>query len=216
MKKSLRLLILLTGCSLLFNCYHEPELVPGTREVCFDEEVLPVIQTSCAKSGCHDGAEEFYLGDYDGIRARVDPGKPMVSKLHKVISADHNSLIFMPPKPDEPLLPEQIDNITLWILQGAEHTTCIVECDTLNVSFKADILPMIVTNCRGCHSGDNPTGKILLTDYATIKACAEGGRLMGSVKWLPTYRQMPDKGTKLSDCKIAMLQKWIDQQMLDN
>lgn len=200
---------------MLSSCYHEPELLPNLPDVCFKSEVLPVIQSSCAKPGCHDGGEEFYLGDHSSISSKVTIGKPMASELHKVIAANHNSYLIMPPKPNEPLTSKQIDNISLWILQGARNTSCDEVCDSVNVTFAADILPMIENYCKGCHSGSQPEGGISLTDHGTIKAVVEGGSLMGAVRWEIGYTKMPQNSDKLSECNIAMLQKWIDLGMPD-
>lgn len=206
-----------TAGTLFISCQHEPELQPGIPTVCFDEQVLPVFQTACAKSGCHDGSGEmFALNDYNSIRNYVQPGKPMASKLHKVIAANHNSFNIMPPKPDEPLIKEQIDAITLWILQGANETSCIEVCDSVNVSFKDDIMPMLDNYCRACHSGSQPQGKSLLIDYPTVKAVVEGGRFMGAVEHMDGFLPMPQNADKLSDCNLGMLRKWINDGMPDN
>jgi len=202
----------------LTSCQHEPQLIPGTPEVCFDTQVLPIIQTSCAFSGCHTGnGELFALLTYDDIYKHVTPGKPMASKLHKVITANPNSESFMPPRNKAALSSSQIDLISLWILQGAHHTICdTVPCDSVIVTFTGTILPITNSYCVGCHSGASPSGGISLTDYTSIKASVDGGRFMGAVEQLSGYKAMPKDGIKLSDCKIAQLNKWITNGMPNN
>ncbi|MGE5317060.1 MAG: hypothetical protein ACM3ME_03625 [Chloroflexota bacterium] len=214
--KKLNVILLLAVFGVVNSCYHEPELSSDIPLVCFKTEVLPVIQSSCVMSGCHDGGEEFFLGNYDAIVSKVTAGKPMASELHKAIAADHNSLQIMPPKPNEPLSRKQLDKISLWILQGAQNTSCDEVCDSVNVTFTADVLPIMETYCKGCHSGSQPRGKFLLTDYPTVKAAVEGGRMMGAVRWQNGYLKMPENGDQLSACNIAILQKWINLGMLDN
>jgi len=204
--------------ALLFSaCQHEPELTAGTEDVCFDNQVLPVIQSSCAMSGCHTGNGELpALNTYEDIRKLVSPGKPVGSKLHKVLTANPNSESFMPPKPNSALSSAQIDIISLWILQGANHTSCEVQCDTVNVTFNGAILPITDTYCKGCHSGGSPSGGISLTDYATIKSAVESGRFMGAVEQLPTFSAMPKGNSKIPDCNITQLNKWITNGMPNN
>ena len=107
------------------SCRKEPVLTPGTAPVCFDQQVLPVIQSNCAMSGCHSGGHELHdLSSYDGIKSYVIAGNPNKSKLYNVITAKGLVVKVMPPKPRPKLTVAQINLITIWILQGADHTTC--------------------------------------------------------------------------------------------
>lgn len=215
--QKIAVLILLLFSSGLFSCRHESELLPGIPEVCFDSQVLPVIISGCTKSGCHNGSGELpALSSYENLRNLVEPGKPIHSKLHKVLTANRMLESAMPPKPDEPLSSDQINTITLWILQGAEHTTCNIECDTVNVTFAGSIMPIIETYCKGCHSGSQPSGGIVLTGFETIKTAIDGGRFIGAVDQLPGYSAMPQGGSKLSSCNIVQIKKWIYQGMPNN
>jgi hypothetical protein len=120
--------IILTGLTLLSiyftACKHEPELPPGTPTVCFDNDVMLIINSNCNVSGCHGGGEGPRLSTYEEVSKYVTAGKPMQSRLHKVITAHSNLMGLMPPKPKSPLTSAQIDILNIWILQGATHTTC--------------------------------------------------------------------------------------------
>lgn len=206
--------ISLTTSFFLSSCKHESELLPGVPEVCFETQVLPVIQSSCTMSGCHNGNNElFALNTYENLRSLVEPGKPMQSKLHKVITANRILENAMPPKPQEALSSSQIDAITIWILQGAAQTTCSEDCDTINVTFNKSILPITDTFCKGCHSGANPAAGISLTDYTSIKSAIEGGRFLGSIEHLQGFSAMPQNGNKLNSCNIVKIKKWISNGM---
>lgn len=112
---------------ILCSCQHEPELIPGTPEVCFQSDVMLIINSNCNVSGCHgSGGEAPPLSTYEDVSRFVTPGKPMQSELHKVITAHSNLMGLMPPEPKPPLSSSQIDIISLWILQGAKSTasTC--------------------------------------------------------------------------------------------
>lgn len=123
-----RIFIALTGLTLLsiylISCKHEPELPPGTPVVCFDQEVMGIINSNCNVSGCHGSGEGPSLSTFEDVSRYVTAGKPMQSKLHKVITAHSNLEGLMPPKPKSALTRSQIDIISIWILQGATHTTC--------------------------------------------------------------------------------------------
>lgn len=206
--------IFLITTFLLSSCKHESELLPGVPEVCFETQILPVIQSSCTMSGCHTGNNELVaLNTYENLRRLVEPGKPMQSKLHKVITANRILESAMPPKPQQALSNTQIDAITIWILQGAAQTTCTEDCDTINVTFTKSILPITDTYCKGCHSGADPSGGISLTDYASIKSTVESGRFLGSIEQLQGFSAMPQNGNKLNDCNIVKIKKWISYGM---
>jgi hypothetical protein len=123
--KSLVLIATFALSSTFSSCRKEPVLAPGTEIVCFDKNILPVVQSNCAVSGCHDATGESpQLTTYDEIKSIVNAGKPNKSKLYNVITSKGMVLTEMPPKSRPQLTVQQINNITIWILQGAEHTTC--------------------------------------------------------------------------------------------
>ncbi|HLO58801.1 MAG TPA: hypothetical protein VK179_08685 [Bacteroidales bacterium] len=161
---------------LLFSCTHDPVTVADLDTVCFQTQVLPIIQTSCGMSGCHDGSQEGFLAtDYSSIMEAVKPGDPRGSKLYKVIT-NVNGENFMPP--DQPLTRLQRSLIEVWIQQGAKNTTCKSPTDTTTpppvadeVCFVQDILPMMLSSCgvTGCHdAATHEEGKIYI-DYTSIR-----------------------------------------------
>jgi hypothetical protein len=119
----LAVFILLNICFI--SCRHEPELAPGTPTVCFDKDVMLIINSNCNVSGCHGGGGEApSLNTYEDVSRYVTAGKTYQSELHKVITAHSNLMGLMPPEPKSRLTSSQIDIISTWILQGANHTTC--------------------------------------------------------------------------------------------
>lgn len=122
--KTITLILLFISGVALLSCSHEPELMPGTPDVCFERDVMLIINTNCNVPGCHGTGEAKSLGTYDEIYKLVTPGKPMASKLHKVITANSSLGNLMPPKPKARLSSAQIDILSLWILQGAKNNQC--------------------------------------------------------------------------------------------
>jgi len=112
---------------LLASCTHEPELKPGTPDVCFDRDIMLIVNSNCNVAGCHGSGDRELepLSTYEDLRSLVEPGNLSKSKLHEVITANPGSEKYMPPKSKPALSKEQIDMISIWIMQGANHTTCL-------------------------------------------------------------------------------------------
>lgn len=164
----------------------------------FDKDILPILNSNCAFSGCHDAASAengVILDSYENVLATVDvePFNLDDSELYEVLT-DNDEEERMPPAPTDRLNQEQIQIIAKWILQGADDLECdpgLSECDTMEVSFANDVQPLIVTHCQGCHSGATPSGGIDLSDYAGIKVVAENGFLVGAISWESGFEKCP-------------------------
>lgn len=90
------------------------------------------------------------------------------------------------------------------------------ECDSINVSYSADVWPIIASNCTSCHSGGAPSGNVYLDNYDNIVIAAKNGSLIGVIKHENGYSPMPKGGAMLNDCSIAIIQKWVDDGTPDN
>lgn len=113
----------LIPAGLTVSCTHEPAGIEDLDTVCFDTQILPILQTSCGISGCHDGSgEESRINDYNSVKDIVVSGDPHGSKLYQVITSI-NGENLMPPK--QPLSKEQRTLIQIWIAQGAQNKICI-------------------------------------------------------------------------------------------
>jgi mono/diheme cytochrome c family protein len=206
--------------------FFEPGIPCDPDTVYFQNTVLPLLQSSCGTTGCHDPAtaeHDIILTSYAYVMqtTEINPGDPWDSEIWEVIADDFQS-DRMPPAPAAPLNQDQKDIIYDWILQGALNNYCDQEdCDSLNVTFSEIVFPIVQNSCYGCHSGSNPNGGISLTNYAQIKAAASipsgsPGSLLGSITYSSGNVPMPDNGAPLSDCKIAQIRKWINDGMPDN
>lgn len=189
--------------------------------VYFQNTILPLLQSSCALSGCHDAAsasDGVILTDYDKIMstAGVRPFNADGSNLYEVMVEDDPDK-RMPPPPRNPLTTEQTNAVYKWIMQGAKNNYCDdVECDSLNVTYSATVWPIIQNRCYGCHSGGSPSGGISLENHANLVALANSGQLMGAIRHDQGYSPMPKNGAKLSDCNISQIQKWINDGTPNN
>ncbi len=87
-------------------------------------------------------------------------------------------------------------------------------CDTSNITFSAEIKPILDRNCKTCHLAGSSNGITLVT-YSDVKKYVDNGRLMGAIKHQAGYSAMP-QGGKLDDCTISKLDAWIKTGALDN
>jgi hypothetical protein len=190
----------------------------GDSLVCFEEEILPLFQSNCAKSGCHDAAshkEGYVLDSYDHImRNGIDPGNANGSKLYQVLSnqkGGEEDDEIMPPPPNQPLSQAQIDLIGQWINEGAQNTTnCSNHCDISLFTYTGAVRPILDLHCIGCHNNTTQNGGVNLATYTGVQTVALNGKLAGAITGASGYPQMPPGGQKLSDCNITQITEWIN------
>ncbi len=93
------------------------------------------------------------------------------------------------------------------------------QCDTTNVSYSGSIIPIVSQYCLSCHSNASAAtagAGIKLEDYSDIKAYADNGKLLGSIKQETGFSAMPKGGGKLNDCNISLIETWINNGALNN
>jgi hypothetical protein len=197
----------------------QPPVIPpyNNPRACFSRDILPVLVSSCAMTGCHDAAnheQDYTFVSYSSTIIAVSPGNPGNSVLYQAIttiSGEHR----MPPLPYDRLSTAVIDSIAAWIGYGALDEYCGEVCDTINpVTFSGVIWPTIQTYCTGCHSGGSPSGAVSLNGYSDVQTIASSGMLMNALKG-NTVAKMPPSGS-FSTCKIRQFQLWVDNGYLNN
>lgn len=218
------ILSVLMGVYLISSCTHEPEdVIPGnidTSLVCdpsvtyFQNKVLPIFQSNCALSGCHDlqtAESDVILSSYEEIikSGEIVPGKASESDIYEVITVNDQD-DRMPPPPNEPLSQDQITAIRDWINQGAKNNLCKEDCDPNKFTFAADIQPIINTYCKGCHNTNVPNGNVNLDNYQSIITVANNGKLVGTITHSTGFVAMPYNSSKLSECVISQISNWVN------
>lgn len=188
--------------------------------VYFQNDILPILQSSCALADCHDAAgaqDEVVLTDYENIMntGEITAGDPEESELYEVL-VETDPEKRMPPPPKEALTADQIDMIRTWIAQGAKNNYCDHDCDTSDVTFSGTVWHTMQNYCFGCHSGSNPQGGIFIENYDDVVALANSGQLMGTINHEAGYSPMPQNGDQLSQCKRREIEIWIENGMPDN
>jgi uncharacterized membrane protein len=221
--------LFITVLLVAISCRHEvavkqvnPTPVPGpvvNNGVCFENEILPLFKSNCAKSGCHDATtheKNLILDSYANImRKDIVPGNADASKIYQALFETGKDK--MPPPPNADLTAAQKALIGKWINEGAKNTVnCNSTCDTTQFKYSANISPIINTYCTGCHAGTAPSGGIDLSTYNNVKIQATNGRLVGAVTQAAGYSPMPKDAPKLIECQLIQIRKWVAAGALNN
>lgn len=215
------LIFILTVFSWIASCTHKAD-ISNIPEVCFEKDVLPVFQNSCAISGCHDGTGEsgLRLNSYVPISHAVEPFKPYLSAAYKAIISTTGEN-RMPP--DQPLSADNRIIIRLWIEQGALLTTCQDTSGQNNsyvnplACFTRDILPALTSRCAstGCHDAVTHREGYVFTSYSTTMNAVSPGNPNNSklyeVIWYSSGEEkMPPAGKpQLTTAEIDSIRNWI-------
>ena len=90
------------------------------------------------------------------------------------------------------------------------------ECQTSDVTYSSDILPLIDNNCFVCHSAAANFGGITLEGYDNLKTYVDNGLFLGAVRQDPGFSPMPQSAPKLVECNIKKIETWINGGALNN
>lgn len=97
-------------------------------------------------------------------------------------------------------------------LQSCKHDPALTSNCTIpdTVSYANFVAPMMALSCNGCHSSSSPADGVVTDTYIGVQNIATNGRLYGSVAHLSGYESMPQGASRLPECDIERLKKWID------
>ena len=84
-------------------------------------------------------------------------------------------------------------------------------CDTTSPTYALTILPIMQTNCVGCHSGSFPQGNLDLSTIDNVKIGINSHHLMDHVRG-NGRTLMPPSGA-ITTCDINQLNAWITKGM---
>lgn len=82
-------------------------------------------------------------------------------------------------------------------------------CGNLVFTYSGAVAPLMTASCTRCHNTTTPRAGIDLSTYDGVKAVAHNGKLLGSIKKETGYKPMPPGNTKLPDCQIRQIEKWV-------
>ena len=78
------------------------------------------------------------------------------------------------------------------------------------------VKPILDQNCNSCHSQSLQLGSVILETYANVLVYVNSGQLSGVINHRTPYSPMPKGGSKLDDCSILKIDKWIQSGAPDN
>ncbi len=113
-----------------------------------------------------------------------------------------------------------ICSIQACVYQREQEATA---CDTLNLSYQLDVLPIITNNCYICHSAANNIShgnSINLEGYTNLKSQLDQGYVIPNIKHISvpgkTIDFMPLNASMLPACDIAQIQAWYNSGAPNN
>jgi len=89
-------------------------------------------------------------------------------------------------------------------------------CDSVVVSFKNDVDPILQNYCVGCHNSNNPSAGYVYDTYAGTKNSVDDGTLLGVTNHYTSFSPMPKGGSKLPLCELGKIRNWINEGALNN
>ena len=97
-------------------------------------------------------------------------------------------------------------------------TTTTNSCDTANMKYMEDIVPILQNNCYSCHgsSSNSGSGGIVLEGYSNLLKWTTNGYLAGEVTHASGYIGMPYGEPKLPSCTINQILSWINNGAQNN
>ena len=82
-------------------------------------------------------------------------------------------------------------------------------CETTNLSYSQDVLPILTNNCFSCHNQASNFGNVTLEGYDNLIVHVTSGRLLGAIKHESGFSPMPQNAAQLVQCDIEKIEAWI-------
>lgn len=91
-------------------------------------------------------------------------------------------------------------------------------CDTVNMKYAANVVPVLELNCYGCHGKGNTDGSggISLDSYVELKKYAANGYLAGNITHAEGFVGMPYGLPKMDNCDINIILDWVNHGAQNN
>jgi hypothetical protein len=92
-------------------------------------------------------------------------------------------------------------------------------CDTTNVTYSSSVVPVLEQYCLGCHNNTSASslgGNLKLENYPDVKIRVDDGSLLGAIRQESGYSAMPKGASKIDNCKITIIEKWVESGAANN
>ncbi len=204
MKRLLLLVLLVIPAVLPLESFIEKpsDEIIAADTLCFSRDILPIYNSNCAMSGCHDAVSRrgnYNLTTYAGIMRGIKAGSPSASNAYKIIN------VSMPEAPWKRVPDSLKTRIATWITAGAKNDACTTSsCDTANVTYLKDIKPILQVNCVGCHQTNSAGGGFKMD----VDAVNDANKMTIYQSAAHIITPMPRNIAQLDECQIAKLRVW--------
>jgi uncharacterized membrane protein len=84
------------------------------------------------------------------------------------------------------------------------------QCDTTNITYAGTVSTILSDRCYDCHSTAVARKGVILDTYNGVKQQADNGKLIGVITHASGFPPMPQGGSKLSNCDINKITKWVN------
>ena len=91
-----------------------------------------------------------------------------------------------------------------------------IACDTSDMQYAANVLPILQNNCYTCHGNGSTEGGISLDGYSNVKQKVDANLLINVIIHAPGYPAMPNGLPKLADCDINKIKAWVNRGAPNN
>ncbi|MCS7074001.1 MAG: hypothetical protein NZ108_06005 [Bacteroidia bacterium] len=82
-------------------------------------------------------------------------------------------------------------------------------CDTTAITYSVTVKGILDSRCNNCHDAANHSGEVVLDNYSSVLAQVSNGKLLSSIKHDGNTSPMPKGESKLSNCDIQKIERWI-------
>jgi hypothetical protein len=89
-------------------------------------------------------------------------------------------------------------------------------CDTTDVSYSKQILPILQDNCYSCHQGSAASSGIDLSNFTILQEHVKNGDLASAVTHTGSVTPMPYEEPMLPSCEVNTIVAWVNQGALNN
>lgn len=183
-------------------------------DVCFKENVLPIFISKCSLPTCHNSINltaDYDFTTYEGIMKGIKPKHSLESEIYKVIKGNNPRMPV-----GGKLSDKEVTYIKIWIKMGAPNSSNCSNCDTTKFTYSGRISGIMNTWCAGCHNASNQSGGYNLSSYTGVAQSIFDGKLLACINFDAGYPQMPSSNSKLDDCAIKAITKWVNAGYTNN
>ncbi len=118
--------------------------------------------------------------------------------------------------------------IVITLVIGLAYSSCVYNkadlvypqppvCDTINMKYSTDIVPILTANCYVCHAG-SASGSFgrKFDAHNLLMPYVNSGKLVKSISHASGATPMPYQLPKLPQCTIDKIKAWVDRGAPNN